>query len=189
MDRTQLAAALEVAMRGKGGLIWRVQHLSAPKKSGTRSVIVDEVFHNLWPDAMSVAALDYAFRAQTPPTNWYIGLKDTGTPAAADTLSSHSSWAELAGSGTVYDGDRKGFTFSAASVVSGVPTITGGTPAEFTISSGVSAQNVSGALLATAPSGTSGVLGPVGNFSSPLSVNATEIVRVTPSLTLDDDGV
>lgn len=184
MNEAYLRHALKRAMRGKGGILWRIEHLTAD-----REVISDEVFHNLWPDAFSVAVLDYALRNQTQPATWYVGLKNTGAPAPADTLASHASWAELAGSGTVYDGDRKAFTFSAASASGGVPTITGGTPAEFTISSGVSAQNVSGAFVCSVASGTAGVLGPVGDFSSALSVNATEIVRVTPTITLDDDGV
>ena len=39
--------------------------------------------------------LSIAFDAGTQITAWYVGLKGSGTPAAADTMSSHSTWSEL----------------------------------------------------------------------------------------------
>ena len=41
--------------------------------------------------------LDTQFHASTQVTTWYIGLKGAGTPAAANTMASHSSWSELTG--------------------------------------------------------------------------------------------
>ena len=55
--------------------------------------------------------LDVQFHATTQVTTWYIGLKAAGTPVAADTMASHSSWAELTG----YSGNRKEWTEGAAS--------------------------------------------------------------------------
>ena len=54
--------------------------------------------------------LDTQFHAGTQNTTWYIGLKGAGTPVAADTMASHSSWAELTG----YSGNRKEWTEGAA---------------------------------------------------------------------------
>ena len=39
--------------------------------------------------------LSIAFDAGTQITAWFVGLKGSGTPAAADTMSSHSTWSEL----------------------------------------------------------------------------------------------
>ena len=36
--------------------------------------------------------LDTQFHATTQVTTWYIGLKGAGTPIAANTMASHSSW-------------------------------------------------------------------------------------------------
>ena len=184
MNEGQLRDAMLRALRGKGGILWTVEHLTAD-----RELIQRVPFHNLWPDAFCTSALDYIFRNQSQPATWYVGLKGAGAVAAGDTLASPGAWSEIAGAGTVYDGDRKAFTFSAASASGGVPTITGATAAEFTISTGVTGQNISGAITASVATGTAGLLGPSGDFGTALSVNATEIVRVTPSIVLDDDGV
>lgn len=179
---------VEKAMRGKGGILWRVEHLSVPGPDGVRTLIDSHPFSNLWPDGYCLAMLDSYMRNQTQPTTWYVGLKGAGTPAAADTLASHASWSELAGGGTFYDENRVAFAFAAAADQSGTPGITGATPSEFTISTGISSQSVVGAFLSSVATGTAGVLGPVGDFSSSLTVSAGEIVRVTPNVTLDDDA-
>ena len=38
--------------------------------------------------------LDVVFKSGTQIGTWYAGLKGSGTPAAADTMSSHASWSE-----------------------------------------------------------------------------------------------
>jgi hypothetical protein len=99
--------------------------------------------------------LDTQFHAGTQVTTWYIGLKGAGTPAAADTMASHSSWAEL----TNYSGNRKEWTEGAASSGS----MTNSSSVDFSING---TATVAGAFLNTAATGTAGVLYGVVDFSS-----------------------
>ena len=43
--------------------------------------------------------LDACFKTGLATPLWYLGLKSTGTPQAADTMASHATWTEL----TAYD--------------------------------------------------------------------------------------
>ena len=116
--------------------------------------------------------LDVEFHAATQVTTWYIGLKAAGTPAAANTMSSHSSWAEL----TNYSGNRKEWTEGAASSGS----MTNGTSVDFTING---TATVAGAFLNTAATGTGGTLYGVVDFSSARSVISGDTLQVTVTVT------
>ena len=39
--------------------------------------------------------IDACFKTGLAAPAWYLGLKSTGTPAAADTMASHATWTEL----------------------------------------------------------------------------------------------
>jgi len=52
-------------------------------------------FENLVVTAGRNALLDNTFNAAAGSVLWYIGLKDTGTILAADTMASHSGWATI----------------------------------------------------------------------------------------------
>ena len=116
--------------------------------------------------------LDVQFHATTQVTTWYIGLKAAGTPAAADTMASHSTWAELAG----YSGDRKEWTEGAASSGS----MTNSSSVDFAITG---SATVAGAFLNTAATGTSGVLYGVVDFSSSRAVINGDTLQVTVTVT------
>ena len=116
--------------------------------------------------------LDVEFHATTQVTTWYIGLKAAGTPAAADTMSSHSAWAELTG----YAGNRKAWTEGAASSGS----MTNGTSVDFTINA---TATVAGAFLNTAATGTGGALYGVVDFSSARAVISGDTLQVTVTVT------
>ena len=116
--------------------------------------------------------LDVQFHAATQVTTWYIGLKGAGTPAAADTMASHSSWAELTG----YSGNRKEWTEGAASSGS----MTNGTSVDFAITG---SATVAGAFLNTAATGTSGTLYGVVDFSSSRAVISGDTLQVTVTVT------
>ena len=116
--------------------------------------------------------LDTQFHATTQVTTWYIGLKAAGTPAAADTMSSHSAWAELTG----YAGNRKAWTEGAASSGS----MTNGTSVDFTINA---TATVAGAFLNTAATGTGGTLYGVVDFSSARAVISGDTLQVTVTVT------
>lgn len=52
-------------------------------------------FENLVVTTGRNALLDNTFNAIAADVNWFIGLKDTGTILAADTMASHSGWATI----------------------------------------------------------------------------------------------
>lgn len=108
-------------------------------------------------------------------TSWYVGLTSASpTPAAADTLASHSGWTEI----TDYDGSRKAWT---AGAVSGRSVDNAGSPASFDISGSAS---VGGAFLASAASGTSGTLYSAGAFAGGnKSVGSGDTLVVTSTFT------
>ena len=116
--------------------------------------------------------LDVEFHATTQVTTWYIGLKAAGTPIAADTMASHSSWAEI----TDYSGNRKEWTEGAASSGS----MTNGSSVDFSITG---TATVAGAFLNTAATGTAGTLYGVVDFSSARSVINGDTLQVTVTVT------
>jgi hypothetical protein len=116
--------------------------------------------------------LDTQFHASTQVTTWYIGLKGAGTPIAADTMASHSSWAELTG----YSGNRKEWTEGASSAGS----MTNSSSVDFTINA---TATIAGAFLNTASTGTSGTLYGVVDFSSSRAVISGDTLQVTVTVT------
>jgi hypothetical protein len=96
--------------------------------------------------------------AGTQVTSWYLGLTDgTPTPAAADTLATHTGWTEV----TAYTGDRKAFTPGS---VSSQSVDNSASKASFAINA--NSTTVGGAFLASAPTGTTGTLLSVAAFTS-----------------------
>jgi len=116
--------------------------------------------------------LDVEFHATTQVTTWYIGLKAAGTPIAADTMASHSSWAEI----TDYSGNRKEWTEGAASSGS----MTNGSSVDFSVTG---TATVAGAFLNTAATGTAGTLYGVVDFSSARAVINGDTLQVTVTVT------
>lgn len=116
--------------------------------------------------------LDTQFHASTQVTTWYIGLKGAGTPVAADTMASHSSWAE----NTDYSGNRKEWTEGAASAGS----MTNASSVDFSVTG---TATIAGAFLNTAATGTAGTLYGVVDFSSARSVISGDTLQVTVTVT------
>lgn len=86
---------------------------------------------------------------------WYVGLTDgTPTPAAADTLASHTGWSEI----TAYTGDRQALTLGS---VASQSVDNSASKAVFPITG---TATIGGAFVASAATGTSGVLYGVGAF-------------------------
>jgi len=116
--------------------------------------------------------LDTSFHAGTAVTTWYIGLKGSGSPAAADTLASHSTWTEAAG----YAGTRKEWTEGASSAGS----MTNSSSVDFTINA---TATVAGAFLASATSGTTGTLYGIVDFTAARSVLSGDTLQITVTVT------
>lgn len=116
--------------------------------------------------------LDTQFHAGTAVTTWYIGLKGAGTPAAGDTLASHSTWTEVAD----YAGTRKEWTEGAAASGS----MTNASSVDFAVNG---TATVAGAFLASPTSGTTGTLYGVVDFASSRSVISGDTLQVTVTVT------
>lgn len=108
---------------------------------------------------------------------WYVGLKDTGSVVAADTMASHAGWAEL----DVYsEGTRPGFT--GGTVASG-SLDNSGAKAAFSITS---TDDVYGGFLVNenTKSGGLGILYGGGDFGAPRSVQNGDTLNVTVTAAL-----
>jgi hypothetical protein len=116
--------------------------------------------------------LNTQFHGGTQVSPWYIGLKGTGTVAAADTLASHAGWSEV----TDYDGNRKEWTEGAASSGS----MTNSSSVDFSING---TATVAGAFLSSVATGTSGTLYGVVDFASSRSVLSGDTLQVTVTVT------
>jgi hypothetical protein len=123
--------------------------------------------------------LDVLLHNDTQVNPWYVGLKNTGAPAAGDTLASHGTWTENAN----YTGDRQEYVEAAASSQS---TTNSASPASFAIDT--NGQTIAGAFLASAATGTSGTLLCAADFSSSKSADDGDTLEVTYTISAADDG-
>jgi hypothetical protein len=122
--------------------------------------------------------LDVVLHGTTAVSPWYVGLKGTGTPAAADTLASHSTWTE----NTAFTGDRQEYVEAASSSQS---VTNSASKASFSITS--DSQTIAGAFLASAASGTSGTLLCVADFTGGnKSCDNGDTLEVTYSISASD---
>lgn len=130
-----------------------------------------DTFHNLVTTEGKNKLLSTGFDADTQITTWYLGLKLTGTPDAADTLASHASWSEF----TSYTGNRQAIVFGTASAAS-----LAGAELTFAITG---SGTVTGAFVCSVATGTSGTLYSAGDFSGGSKVvDNTDSLKVTPTL-------
>ena len=128
------------------------------------------------------------FKGSGYTAGWYMGLVNGSTSpsyAAADTLASHSGWAELV-PGTDYTGNRIAVTFNASSPTLADPSVVSNSVAPSVFPMLVNGTTVAGALLTTAASGTSGILFSVGSFTGGnKSVDSGDTLNVTYTFSLD----
>jgi hypothetical protein len=127
--------------------------------------------------------LDVVLHGSTPVSPWYVGLKNTGSPAAGDTMASHAGWTENAN----YDeATRQEYEEAAASSQS---TTNSANKATFTIDT--DSQTIYGAFLCSdsTKSGSTGTLLCVANFASAKSCDDDDVLEVTYTISAADDGV
>jgi hypothetical protein len=118
-------------------------------------------------------------------TTWYIGLYGAGasnTPAAGDTMSSHSGWTEV----TPYsNATRPACTFATATTANPSVATNSASPASYTINA---TATVGGAFLVSnsTKGGSTGTLFSAADFSSPgdRSVVSGDTLTVTYTLSL-----
>jgi hypothetical protein len=95
-------------------------------------------------------------KGSTYSATWFVGLTDgTPTTAAGDTLASHAGWVEV----TAYTGNRQTLTLGTASAGS---IDNSASKATFAITG---TATIGGAFVASAATGTSGILYGVGAFT------------------------
>lgn len=117
-----------------------------------------EEMSNLVPNAALQDLLDVYFLEGTQKTSWYVMLLAANpSPAAGDTLASHSGWTEF----TNYDeASRQAWT----GVRSGQTISNSAAKAQFTLST--NGSSIGGAGLCSVPSGTSGILACAAPFTT-----------------------
>lgn len=111
---------------------------------------------NIIPDVALDYILDVTFNGTVATDPWYVGLKNVGAVAAADTAASHAGWTE----NTNYTGTRKEYVAAASSGESITNTAS---VASFAIDTDT--QTIAGALLDSTTSGTAGILISVADFT------------------------
>lgn len=127
--------------------------------------------HNLVTTEGKNFLIDKTFKGSAYTAAWYIGLKGTGTAAAADTLASHAGWSEV----TPYSGNRPALTFGT--------TAAGSNTATAVVFTANASATVSGAFVATVNTGTSGTLYSVADFAVARSVTSGDTLTITPTVT------
>jgi len=136
-----------------------------------------ESFKNLVTDAGLNDVLDKYFKGSTYTAAFYVGLKLTGSVIAADTMASHSGWAEE----------------SAAYSEATRPTLTLGTVASESVDNSASkaafsitgTATITGAFLTDTDTkgGATGLLYGGGEFAADKSVSNGDTLNVTLTLT------
>lgn len=135
--------------------------------------------HNIVTNVGLDHILDTVLHASAQVTTWYVGIKNAGSVAAADTLASHGGWTENAN----YTGNRQEYVEAAASSQS---VTNSANKASFAIT--VDSQTIAGAFLASAATGTSGTLLCVADFSSSKAADNGDTLEVTYTVSAADDG-
>jgi hypothetical protein len=139
----------------------------------------EEHFHNLLTNEGLNHLLDVLVHGDTQVSPWYVFLKNTGAPAATDTLPSHAGWTE----NTNYTGNRQEYIEAAAS---GQSITNSANKASFPIDTDT--QALYGAGLASVATGTAGILLCVADFSSVKNADNGDTLEVTYTLSAADDG-
>lgn len=121
--------------------------------------------------------INYIFENDSAAASLFVGLKGTGTPAAADTMASHASWSE----DTNYsEATRVAFTEDASSTDEAISN--SGSPAAFSMNA---TTTIFGSFLTTnsTKGGSTGTLISVKDFSASQAVGSGDTLNVTHSIT------
>lgn len=166
--------------KAKAGGVYKVQCVGADGQ-----VKWEEDMHNLVVNVGLQDMVNTYLDAGTQITTWYLGLitgPGSGTTiAAGDTLLTHGGWTEF----TNYTGNRKTATFSTPTTADPSVTSNSASPASFAITG--AGGTVAGAFLASAATGTTGILFSASDFQSPGDrvVVSGDTLNVTYTFSLD----
>lgn len=136
----------------------------------------EEEFNNIVVTTGLNKLLDATFKTGLTTPAWYVGFKGTGSMLAADTMASHSGWAEL----TPYS-DSNRPTFTPGSISAGAVD-NSASKAVFNINS---SSTIYGCFLVdnNTKGGTTGTLYGGGDFGSSRAVVNGDVLNVTLTLT------
>ena len=131
-----------------------------------------EEFDNLVVTAGLNKYLDATLKTGLTTPAWYVGLKDTGTPAAGDIMSSHPTWATITPYSNASDPAWTPGTISAGSVDNSA------SKAVFNINA---TDDIYGAFMKdnNTKGGTTGTLLGAGDFGAARSVQSGDTLNVT----------
>lgn len=142
-------------------------------------VIETEICHNLLPIEGANHMVGVVFKGQSAVSQWYVGLFEGNfTPSVNDVAATLPSLATECAS---YSGATR-VAFTPGAVAAGAVDNTAAR-AEFTFTA---AKTVYGGFISSAPAkgATTGVLASLVRFSSPKTLDADSILRVTAGFTL-----
>lgn len=136
-----------------------------------------EDFENLVVTVGRNQYLDATLKTGDASPAWYVGLKDTGTPVAADTMASHASWATITPYSDATDPAFTAGTISAGSVDNSA------SKAVFNINA---TDEVFGAFMKddNTKGGATGTLLGAGDFAASRSVSDGDTLNVTVTCSL-----
>jgi hypothetical protein len=139
-----------------------------------KKVVHRERLRNGVTDTGITNLLDWGFRDQTQPTNWYLGIIDnsgyTGV-AAGDTMASHSGWNEFT---TYSETNRQEWVTVAAAA----KAITNTTTTDFSITGAGTLKGIF-AVSDNTKSGSTGVLWATALFSATVAVVNGDTLKIT----------
>jgi len=139
----------------------------------------EDEFPNVVTDTGKQGLFNIYFRGTAAiGSTWYLGLKNTGTPASTDTMASHGTWTE----NTSYSNSTRPTWTSAAASGSGTVTITNSASAAVFNINGTT--TIYGCFLTSdsTKSGTSGTLFSAADFATSRSVLSGDTLTVTYSI-------
>jgi hypothetical protein len=170
-------------MTGLGG----VYTMTCYDKDG--NIKWEDQFHNLVVNQGLQDLNTKYFKGVTYTAAWYLGLVDGATAPsylAGNTLASHASWTEIAGTGfggTVYTGNRKTATFGTATTADPSVIDNSASTAVFSIAA---SATIAGAFLCDQATSNTGVLFSAGNFTGgSKTVASGDTVNVTYQFSAD----
>lgn len=191
-DKLNVGEVLRAEMNGNSHVsdeITIVGHYDLVCTDSQGNILWEDGFDNLVTTQGQVQLLVSGVAGSLPA---YMGLMagpSASTPAAADTLLSHSGWVEANGTNAPsYGATRPTITFGAAAAVSASGQISNnGSPATFIFTNG---GTINGGFVAFGPgatsstTGTAGLLLSAGNLGTPQPVISTNTITMTYTLTL-----
>ena len=141
-----------------------------------------EEAHNLVTNVGLDHILDVIFHGTSAVATWYVGLKNAGTIAAADTSASHAGWTE---NENYTEATREAYIEAAASSQSITNTAS---KASFAIDT--DSQSIAGAFLISESTkgGSTGTLISAVDFSSAKAADDGDTLEVTYTISAADDG-